>query len=613
MSFPEAASVRIPASSGRGRLALLYRRVTDPAVVLALVAPMAAAVVTMYLVIPTLLPGVADWDTAEFQTVGPLLGTAHPTGYPAYVILGWVASILLQPFGDPAYRMNLLQMITAAAAVAGAVGLVQLLTGRRWIALATGLMLGCSQLFWRLATHADPHMLHVALVAVLFLLLLTWDRRRHSEDPEIVGHADRWLVAAAFVYGVAVANHSLALLLPPAIGLFLLAVDWRVLLRWRTVLACVGVLAATLTVFFLELPIRAAMHAPLVYGHPDTWSGFTYVVLAEQFRGSLVDPFGNLGTKASAVMDLITGWLGPVGIVAAVGLATSLVRRPRYILLSGLSAFAACFFAASYANADIERYYLVPLLVAYTWIGLGAADLVSFGVWIATRAQAAAYRPEPDWTEAAEPAEAELVEAAEPSPAESARSYGPGPTARWPETATLVVEGVVAAALIVGALSVVQVRQLPQNDLNPGGVSEATWTTDAEWVHAVLAPPDRGGLPENSVIESRWDVSTTLWYGQKVEGLRPDVLIVDDSTRKNDRIGEVWDVFDLYLGKRPVFTDRFVWGCDGLDALVAAYDLKPTVLAGIYQVVGRVNPQITLGKCDPAPPPGQWVPEPRPT
>lgn len=607
MSSPEAAPDRTPALSGRGRLALLYRRVTDPTVVLALVAPMAAVVVTMYLVIPTLLPGVADWDTAEFQTVGPLMGTAHPTGYPAYVILGWVASILLQPFGDPAYRMNLLQMITAAAAVAGAVGLVQLLTGRRWIALATGLMLGCSQLFWRLATHADPHMLHVALVAVLFLLLLTWDRRRHSEDPEIVGHADRWLVAAAFVYGVAVANHSLALLLPPAIGLFLLAVDWRVLLRWRTVLACVGVLAATLTVFFLELPIRAAMHAPLVYGHPDTWSGFLYVVLAEQFRGSLVDPFGNLGTKASAVMDLITGWLGPVGIVAAVGLATSLVRRPRYILLSGLSAFAVCFFAASYANADIERYYLVPLLVAYTWIGLGAADLVSFGVWIATQARAAAYRPEPDQTEA------DRAEAAEPSPTEFPRPDGPGLTARWAEMAALVVEGVVAAALIVGALSVAQVRQLPQNDLNPGGVSEATWTSDAEWVHAVLAPPDRGGLPENSVIESRWDVSTTLWYGQKVEGLRPDVLIVDDSTRKNDRIGEVWDVFDLYLGKRPVFTDRFTWGCDGLEALLRAYDLKPTVLAGIYQVVERVNPQITLGKCDPAPPPGQWVPEPRPT
>jgi len=166
MSSPEAIPDRTATLSVLGRLARLYRRSTDPAVVLALVAPMAAALVTLYLVIPTLLPGVADWDTAEFQTVGPLLGTAHPTGYPAYVILGWVASILLQPFGDPAYRMNVLQAIVAAAAVAGAVGLVQLLTGKRWIALATGLMLGCSQLFWRLATHADPHMLHVALVAV---------------------------------------------------------------------------------------------------------------------------------------------------------------------------------------------------------------------------------------------------------------------------------------------------------------------------------------------------------------------------------------------------------------------------------------------------------------
>ena len=148
----------------------------DPDVVLAVLAPVAAAVVTLYLVIPTLLPGVASWDTAEFQTVGPLLGTAHPTGYPSYVILGWVASIVLQPFGNPAFRMNLLQALTAAVAVAGTVGLVQLLTGRRWIALATGLMLACSQLFWRLATHADPHMLHLALVAILFMILLTWDR-----------------------------------------------------------------------------------------------------------------------------------------------------------------------------------------------------------------------------------------------------------------------------------------------------------------------------------------------------------------------------------------------------------------------------------------------------
>ncbi|MGZ6272776.1 MAG: protein O-mannosyl-transferase family [Candidatus Limnocylindrales bacterium] len=574
-----AGAINPSSPSDQGRVAALVDRLTNPIFVLAVVAPIAAAVVTLFLVIPTLLPGVADWDTAEFQTVGPVLGTAHPTGYPAYVILGWLASIVLQPFGDPAYRMNMLQAITAAAAVGGAVGVVQLLTGRRWIALATGLMLACSQLFWRLATHADPHMLHLALVAGLFLLLLTWERRRRSKDPEILRHADRWLVAAALLYGVAVANHSLALLMPPAIGLFVLAVDWRVLLRGRTVLACVGVLAATLAVLFLELPIRAAMNAPLVYGHPDTLRGFIYVVGGEQFRGSLVDPFGDLGTKAGSVVNLISGWLGPIGIVAAVGLATSLVRRPRYVILSGLSAFAACFFAASYVNADIERYYLVPLLVAYTWIALGVADAVSLFGWIASRASA---------------------DAIEPVSAESSRPAWPDATAGWAGTLTFAAEVAVAVALIVGALNVVPERQRPLDNLNPGGVSEAGMTSDSVWLHAVLAPPEQGGLPKDAVIESRWDASTTLWYGQRVEGLRPDVLIVDDSTRKNDDLGEVWDVFDKYLGRRPVFTDRFDWGCDGVVALMGAFDLKQTNFTGIYEVVGRNDPQVTFGKCDPA-------------
>ena len=50
--------------------------------VVALIA-FAAAVLTM-------LPGVAYWDTGELQAVAPLLGTAHPTGFPTYVLsAGW--------------------------------------------------------------------------------------------------------------------------------------------------------------------------------------------------------------------------------------------------------------------------------------------------------------------------------------------------------------------------------------------------------------------------------------------------------------------------------------------------------------------------------------------
>ncbi len=584
-------------------------RLANPEFIAAVAAPAAAAALTLVFIIPTLAPGVLSWDTAEFQTVGPVLGTAHPTGYPSYIILGWLASIFLQPFGDPAYRMNLLQALLAASAIAGATALVQVLTGRRMIALATGLLLACTQLFWRLSTHADPHMFHIALTALLFVLLLTWDNRRHSTDPLTLAHADRWLVAAAGVYGVAVANHSLALLLPPAIGLFVLAADWRVLLRPRTVVTCVAVLAGTIVVLFLELPIRAAMNAPLVYGHPDTWSGFQYVVLAEQFRGSLSNPLADLPTKAGQVMDLLSGWLGPLGPLALLGFATSLVRRPRYVLLTGLAAVATCVFSASYANADIERYYLLPLLVAFTWIGLGAADVVAATGWAVGELQRR-YSPtaELEAADAAAAVSEALPGAGEPSiPTgfdEEARSAG-GTEMGWAVWAVLAAEMVIAMVLVFSTVGVISQRQAPSSGDNPGGVSEADNNHDAAWMRSVLAPPDQGGLAKEAVIETTWFASTTLWYGQKVLGLRPDILIIDDSTRKNDRIGaagEVWDVFDKYLGSRPVYTDRFAGGCDGIEALGRAFEMKQTQLTNIYQVLARLEPHVTMSACDPVKP-----------
>ena len=370
----------------------------------ALMAPLIGAAVTLWLVIPTLAPGVismAAGDSAEFQTVSWVLGTAHPTGYPSYVILGFIATHLL-PFGDPAFRMNLLQALMAAGAVAGAVAVVQLLTGMRWVALATGLLLltmpafsqatvtfppfmtiKTSPVFWRLSTYADPHMFHLALTALIFLLLLVWERRRTSHDPGVTKHADRWLVAAAGVYGVALANHSLTMMLAPGIALFVIAVAPRIVFQWRVILTAAAVLAGTAILFWLELPIRAAMHAPLVYAHPDTWNGFLYVVTGQQFGGIPPTIGADLGDKYAQVMALLASWLGPLGFVAVVGVGTSIVRRPRFVLLSLLAGALTAGFAAAYVNSDLERYFLVPVFVAFTYVGLGLADMLSIGASLA--------------------------------------------------------------------------------------------------------------------------------------------------------------------------------------------------------------------------------------
>jgi hypothetical protein len=139
------------------------------------VAALSVAVVAFVAAWQAMLPGLAYWDTGELQTVGPLLGTAHPTGFPTYVILGWLASVVLQPFGEPAFRMNVLSALCVAVAAGVTVDLVRALTRSTVLGVMAGLGLALTPVVWAIATHAEAHALHLALVAILLRLLVAWE------------------------------------------------------------------------------------------------------------------------------------------------------------------------------------------------------------------------------------------------------------------------------------------------------------------------------------------------------------------------------------------------------------------------------------------------------
>ncbi len=63
-------------------------------------------------------------------------------------------------------------------------------------------------------------------------------------------------------------------------------------------------------------------------------------------------------------------------------------------------------------------------------------------------------------------------------------------------------------------------------------------------------------MEPDALIVSWWSYSTPLWYAQRVEGRRPDIAIVDDRTRLDESLGDLTDVIDANLGKRPVFVIR---------------------------------------------------------
>jgi hypothetical protein len=487
-----AGAVESSEEPAAGRPTLRDPRTWPPA----LVAAAPPSVLGLVLYVRTLMPGLGLWDTAEFQAIGPVLGIAHPTGYPTYTLLAWLASVVLQPFGDPALRANLLSALLMAAAAGLLAAAVTLLTRRVVAGIVAGVALVVAEQPWRVALSADPHALHVFFVALLLFMLIRWRLLLAAGRS-----ADRWLVAAAVVYGLALGNHALTILLAPGIAIYVFAASPALFRRPATVLACAAAAALTTVAVYAYLPIRASMDPPLNYANPSSWEGFSYLVFGEQFRGAFLE----LPPLDEALRSIAT-WnveaLGFVALIAPIGAILLAGRWPALLLMLVAWFGITWWFSLGYVNAAIERYYLGPLVVVSMLGAVAVAGLIDMAMSLGRR--------RPGLSELRSP---------------------------------VVVMGAVGLVFVGGALLSVP-QTLPQVDQSDNDAGR-------RWVDSVMPR-----LEQDAVIVSWWSFSTPMWYAQHVEGQRPDVFVVDDRTMLDLDMGRAEDVIDRYLGERPVYLIR---------------------------------------------------------
>ena len=500
----------------------------------------------------TLLPGLGFWDTGEAQTVLPVLGTMHPTGFPALVVLGWLFSIIAKPLGEPAFLMNLLAALLAALASGGVVMVSRRLRVPLPIGVAAAASFALTPIVWHISTAIDAHALHILLVVGLTLALLRWQalvdgRRERPGDAAYRRKGDRAIILAAAIYGVAAANHGLALILAPSIVLFVLAVEPQVLRRPRLVVAAVGTALGVAALLYLELPLRAGpFRAPLVYAHPDTWQGFWDVVLARQFQGDVHGLFANLGHKADALVALGAAQFGPLIALVPAGLLVAAVKQPKYALFSGTAALVAVTFASSYSNADITRYYLGPVFFAWTWVAILAGAFVDA---IVSRAGAT-----------------------DEFGGDEAVTAIPGRRSVGLSFALAAVFGV--AMVVPGAV-----------DLNARwrAADQSGNTSAPEWLDQAFA-----AMSPDAVVISWWSYSTPMWYGELVEGRRTDILIIDDSNAVWDQLGTLPAIVERYLGTRPVYVIRE--SASDIQNLAQQFAIQPVGRPGnLFLVTGRLG------------------------
>jgi len=125
---------------------------------------------TLYLL--TLAPTIYNLDSAELTTAAATGGITRATGYPLYLLLGYLWSFI--PVGDVGYRMNLFSAFNGALTIALAERILRRWRVGPWAAFGALGLLTSATYFWALSLIAEVYTLHTALMAGLILLLLRW-------------------------------------------------------------------------------------------------------------------------------------------------------------------------------------------------------------------------------------------------------------------------------------------------------------------------------------------------------------------------------------------------------------------------------------------------------
>jgi hypothetical protein len=319
----------------------------------------------------TLAPSVMPGDYAEFQLSAAVLGVPHPTGYPLYILLGKLFTLL--PLGDVAYRVNFSSALymTGAAGVlyAIAVKLFRLAGfGRVWWAAAVGaLVFAVAPTVWSMSLVARSYALNALLVACVIFSLITW---RQS------GQA-RWFYASCLLIGLSMVHHGTTYLLLPAYGLYLLLVeierhraeaDRRPMAR--RALGVLSLLAGLSPMLFLVY--RFVFGSPYYWGNPTSWKDFFNLLTGGPFHNQVMG-FGD------TQLDRVLFGLGELdaqytllGIIVGVAGMVALWRLRRaeaaLLTLMMLGNFA---FAMNYSLVGY-LYFIPTFLIWGVFIAVGA-------------------------------------------------------------------------------------------------------------------------------------------------------------------------------------------------------------------------------------------------
>jgi len=364
----------------------------------------------------TLAPTVTLTDSGELIVVAHGLGVAHPPGFPLWVILAHLASLV--PLGNVAVRINFSSALFAALASAILTLVVAELMittpylptwkkrsaqqkkkaedsriGQLLIcapALGAGLLMAFSRTLWSYATIAEVYTLNTLLILVVLFLMLRWRRcivaDRRDAGQAITTH-DGWLYAAALTFGLALGVHhvTVGLVLPAVAAIVYRTEGLRFFASRRLVYAALISVGALVAVY-AYLPFAASGSPVINWGNPRSVQEIWWHITGRQYRVFLSFTPKMMGAQffefcKMASREFGLAWL-PLPLVFAFAGIGSAFKRDRttfwfllFIVIANLA------YDLSYQIAEDKDAYYLPVFISIAIAaGFGIRWLIQLAV-----------------------------------------------------------------------------------------------------------------------------------------------------------------------------------------------------------------------------------------
>jgi hypothetical protein len=335
-------------------------------------------VLSLYLL--TLAPGVVGGDAGEHQFVAPLLGIPHATGYPLYVLLGKLWTLII-PLGSLAWRMNFLSAVGGSLAAATTTLIVFRLTKytpHPWPgALVAGLTLSFGLTLWQWSIIAGVRSINVLFFSLLTLLAINWQQQLQQGDTQAAERTLRWL---ALTLGLSLTHHRTTIFYLPSLIGWIWWHDRRLIFQPKRLLTLCLLSLAPLSLYVF-IYFRGLNNPPYSHEYITDWPSFWFLVGASDSSGLFLSiDLAFLPARLAFIWRDILAQLSLPGVIlAGLGALWLLWHQTKHFIFQGLLVLLLLLFTLDFEVVNLNEaptWYLMPAyLICAVWLGVGVNGL----------------------------------------------------------------------------------------------------------------------------------------------------------------------------------------------------------------------------------------------